>query len=276
VLALLNICGVGMAPTGENSVQDMDPEAAAKMARAHPDVIVGYKVAHYSREGWPDIDNAVKAGNLTKLPFMVDFGYTNENRSLDTLLRDKMRPGDIYTHCYSGHRQELLEDGKLNSAMWAGRKRGIVFDVGHGGGSFYWNIAVPALEQKFVPDVISTDLHTGSMNAGMKDMPNVMSKILNLGVPLADVIAQSTWKAAQAINRPALGNLDVGAEADVAVLRLEKGNFGYIDSAGASRAGNQRLSPELTIRAGRVAWDLNGLASEDWRTFKYRKRERPK
>ena len=185
VLAFLNIGGHGMAPKGENDTSDMDPAAAAKMAKAHPGVIVGFKVAHYSGEGWPDLDNAAKARELTGgLPVMVDFGYTNENRTLATLLRDKLRSGDIYTHCYSGHREELLEDKKLNPAMTDGRKRGVLFDVGHGGGSFYWNIAAPAFEQGFFPDSISTDLHSGSMNAGMKDMPNVMSKVLNLGVPL--------------------------------------------------------------------------------------------
>ncbi len=276
VLAFLNITGVGMAPEGENNTADMDPEAAAKMAKAHPDLIVGFKVAHYSKEGWPDVDNAVQASKLTGLPVMVDFGFTNENRNLDILLRDKLRPGDIYTHCYSGHREELLDNGELNPAMWAGRKRGILFDVGHGAGSFYWNIAVPAFEQGFYPDTISTDLHTGSMNAGMKDLPNVMSKVLNLGVPLADVVRMSTWSAAKAIHQPELGHLDQGAEADVTVLRLERGDFGFVDAAGARRQGNQRLTPEMTIRAGQVVWDLNGRAAEDWKTFKYKKRERPK
>ncbi len=276
VLAFLNICGVGMAPKGENDVTDMDPEAAAKMARAHPDRIVGFKVAHYSKEGWPDIDNAVQASKLTGLPVMVDFGYTQGERNLDGLLRDKLRAGDIYTHCYSGHREELLASGKLNPAMWAGRKRGILFDVGHGGGSFYWNIAVPAFEQGFYPDTISTDLHTGSMNAGMKDLPNVMSKVLNLGAPLAEVIRMVTWSAAKAIHHEELGHLDPGAEADITVLRLERGEFGFVDAAGARRDGNQRLAAEMTVRAGRVVWDLNGRAAEDWKTFRYRKRERPK
>ncbi len=275
VLAFLNISGVGMAEKGENDEQDMDPEAAVKMAKAHADVIVGFKVAHYAKDAWPDLDNALKAGQALGLPVMVDFGYTGRNRTLDVLLRDKLRRGDIYTHCYSGHRQELLPDKKLNPAMWAGRKRGILFDVGHGGGSFYWNIAVPATEQGFWPDVISTDLHSGSMNAGMKDMVNVMSKILVLGAPLADVIRMSTWAAAQSIRRPELGHLDVGAVADVTLLRLERGNFGYIDAAGARLTADRRLVPELTIRAGRVVWDLNGLAAEDWRTFKYRPRGGP-
>ena len=206
------------------------------------------------------------------MPIMVDFGTLNLERNLRTLLGDKMRAGDIYTHCYSGHRGELGEDGKVNAAFVTGRKRGIIFDVGHGGGSFYWNIAEPITKQGFWPDSISTDLHTGSMNAGMKDMANVMSKILNLGAPLEEVIKMSTWNPAKQIKHPELGNLDEGAEADIAVFALEKGKFGFIDSAGASFHGDKRLTAELTIRAGRVVWDLNGRAAPDWKSFKYQKR----
>jgi dihydroorotase len=199
----------------------------------------------------------------------VDFGYMNQVRNLPTLLLDKLRAGDIYTHCYSGHREELLTDGKVNPAMFTGRKRGIFFDVGFGAGSFYWYVAVPALQQGFPPDSISTDLHTGSMNAGMKSMTNAMSSILNLGAPLASVIQMSTWNPARQIKRPQLGNLDIGAEADIAVLRLDKGKFGFIDSAGAMNTGDQRITAELTVRRGRVVWDENGRAAENWKTFPY-------
>jgi len=275
VLAFLNISGVGMSPTGENAPEDMSPEAAVRMARQHKDVIVGFKVAHYSGKDWLDIDSALEAGRETGLPVMVDFGYTDGDRNLDGLLRDKLRSGDIYTHCYSGHREELQDDGTLNPAMAAGRRRGILFDVGHGAGSFYWNIAVPAFEQGFPPDTISTDLHTGSMNAGMKDLPNVMSKALNLGVPLNRVIEMATWASAKTIRREELGNLDTGAVADISVLRLEQGEFGFVDAAGARRGGDRRLGVEMTIRAGEVVWDLNGRASGNWETFLYRKREPP-
>jgi dihydroorotase len=272
VFALLNIVGGGMGPGSENDPADMDAEATAKMAKAHPDVVVGFKSAHYSGQGWHSVENAVKAGNMTKLPVMVDFGYIDKERNINALFLDKLRPGDIYTHCYSGHREELLDNGKLNPAMEAGRKRGIIFDVGHGGGSFYWNIAVPATRQGFWPDSISTDLHTGSMNAGMKDLPNVMSKILNLGASLEDIVRMSTWSPARQIGRPELGHLSEGAPADVTILRLEKGRFGFIDAAGAAMSGDKRLVCELTIREGQVVWDLNGLASEDWTVFKYKKR----
>ncbi len=271
VLAFLNITGAGMGTGNEDAPADIDAEAAARMAKENADVIVGFKSAHYAGPGWISVDNAVKAGRLAGIPVMVDFGKINEERNIRTLFMDKLRPGDIYTHCYSGHREELLENGKLNPAMFEGRKRGIIFDLGHGGGSFYWYVAHPAWEAGFYPDSISTDLHTASMNAGMKDMINVMSKCLNLGSPLDAVIRMSTWNPANEIHRPQLGNLDPGAEADIAVLRVERGEFGFLDSAGARYSGNQRLVAEITIRQGKVVWDLNGLAGRDWKTFPYKK-----
>ena len=272
ILALLNIAGAGMGTGKEDDPAELDAEAAAKMAKANADVIVGFKSAHYAGPGWESIDGAVKAGELTGLPVMVDFGRINGVRNINALFLDKLRPGDIYTHCFSGHREELLDSGKLNPAMEAGRKRGIIFDIGHGAGSFYWYVAVPAYAEHFYPDSISTDIHINSMNAGMKDMTNVMSKLLNLGSPLAEVIRMSTWNPAKEIKRPLLGNLDPGAEADVTILRVERGNFGFVDSAGARKSGDQRIVCEMTLRAGKVVWDLNGRASQDWKTFPYQKR----
>ncbi len=273
VLALLNIAAAGMGTGKEDDLSELDAEAAARTAKANRGVIVGFKSAHFGGPGWESIEAAVKAGKEADIPVMVDFGYLNQIRSLSTLLLDKLRAGDIYTHCYSGHREEILEDGKINPAMFAGRKRGIFFDVGFGAGSFYWYVAVPALKQGFPPDSISTDLHTGSMNAGMKTMTTSMSAILNLGSSLDQVIAMSTWNPAKQIKRMDLGSLDVGAEADVAVLRVDKGQFGFIDSAGAANSGNQNIVSELTLRRGRVVWDLNGRASENWNTFKYNRKK---
>jgi len=256
----------------EDDVALLDADAAAKTAKDNSDIIVGFKSAHYAGKGWESIDGATKAGRVTDLPVMVDFGRINETRHIRTLLADKLRPGHSYTHCYSGHREELLENGKVNPAMTVGRQRGIVFDLGFGAGSFYWYVAVPFYQQGFRPDSISTDLHKGSMNGGMKNMANIMSEILNLGSPLAEVIRMSTWNPAKEIKRTQLGSLDVGAEADVAVLRVDKGKFGFLDSAGARYPGTQTIVCELTLRKGKVAWDLNGRASEDWKNFQYEKR----
>jgi len=271
VLAFLNIVGAGMGTGHENEAAEMDAEAAAKCAKENPDLIVGFKSAHYAGPGWPSIENAVKAGNLAGLPVMVDFGQITSERNIDTLFTDKLRPGDIFTHCFSGHREEVLENGRLNPAMVAGRKRGIIFDIGFGQASFYWYVAVPAYQAGFYPDSISTDLHTNSMNGGMKNIDNVMTDIMGLGSSFADVVRMASWAPAQEIKRPTLGNLDVGAEADVAVFRLETGRYGLLDSAGARRSGAQRILCEMTLRKGVVSWDLNGLASGDWKSFPYRK-----
>jgi dihydroorotase len=272
VLALLNIVAAGMGTGQEDDPKQLDAEAAAKMAREHKGVIVGFKSAHYGGPGWESVEKAVAAGKMADLPVMIDFGYLNKVRNLNTLLLDKLRPGDIYTHCYSGHREELLSGGKVNPAMFAARKRGVIFDVGHGAGSFYWYVAAPAMEQGLLPDSISTDLHSGSMNAGMKDMANTMSKILNLGARLDQVIAMSTWNPAKEIKRTDLGHLSVGTEADIAVLRVDRGSFGFIDSAGAVNSGTQNIVAELTLRQGRVVWDLNGRAATNWKSFPYEKK----
>ncbi len=268
VLALLNIVGNGMRGARfENELPDMDPAPAAAMAKKHKGLIVGIKTAHYTGKDWTPVENAVKAGTEADIPVMVDFGSNHPERPIEDLLTKKLRPGDIYTHCYSGLRRELTEDGKVNPGMIAGRKRGVIFDVGHGGGSFAWRIAVPMTKQGFWPDSISTDLHIGSMNAGMKDMLNVMDKFLALGMSLDDVIARSTWNPAREIKHEELGNLSVGAPADVTVLRVESGKFGFTDMYGARMDGKQRLTAELTLRDGKVVYDLNGLTRPDWTTL---------
>src|SRR5258707_11214740 len=146
---------------------------------------------------------------------------------------------------YSGLRHEQDASGHVNPGLLEGRKRGVIFDVGHGGGSFAWRIAVPAVKEGFHPDSISTDLHIGSMNAGMKAMLNVMDKFLALGLRLDDVIRRSTWNPAREIKREDLGHLSVGALADVAVLRLESGRFGVVDSFGGRARGAQKVVCEL-------------------------------
>jgi len=268
VLAFLNIVGSGMrGGKYENDLADMEAAPAAEMALKYKDVVVGVKTAHYGGKEWTPVEHAVEAGNIAKIPVMVDFGTDHPERPLADLLTKKLRPGDIYTHCYSGLRHELDEEGRVNRGMIEGRKRGVIFDVGHGGGSFAWRIAIPALKQGFPPDSISTDLHISSMNAGMKDMLNVMGKFLAMGVSLPDVIRQSTWNPAREIHREELGNLSVGSPADVAVLRLETGKFGYTDMFGAKLTGTQRLACELTVRNGKVVYDLNGISRPEWTTL---------
>jgi dihydroorotase len=213
VLAFLNIVGNGMrGGKFEDDLADMEAAPAAEMALRHKGLIVGFKTAHYNGPEWTPVEHAVEAGTIAKIPVMVDFGSDRRERPIAELLTKKLRPGDIYTHCYSGLRHELDESGNLNPGMWEGRKRGVIFDVGHGGGSFAWRVAVPALKQGFLPDSISTDLHVGSMNAGMKDMLNVMDKFLAMGVSVDDVIRRSTWQVRvhRHVRRAASGNAETG------------------------------------------------------------------
>lgn len=275
VLAFLNIVGKGMGggKTTEQDTSDMEPERTAEEAARYPGLIVGIKIAHYAGPEWIAVDRAVDAGRLAKLPVMVDFAEFRKERPFQQLVLEHLRPGDIYTHLYLGAVPMLDPEGTVLPYLFEARKRGVIFDVGHGGGSFQWRQAAPAVRQGFVPDSISTDLHVSSMNAGMKDMLNVMSKFLALGMSLEDVVARATWNPAREIHQEELGHLSVGAPADIAVLRLIKGDFGFLDAGGRRMNGSQKLVGELTIRAGRVVWDLNGLAADDWRTAPIRTKE---
>jgi dihydroorotase len=248
----------------EREIADMDPKPAAEMARRHPGVIVGIKTAHYMGQDFAAVDRAVEAGTLAGIPVMVDFGRVAPQKTLAELVTKKLRPGDIYTHVYSGLRGELDPSGQANPALFEGRKRGVIFDVGHGSGSFTWRVAVPIIAAGFLPDSISTDVHAGGSTSSMKDMLNVMSKFLALGLSLDDVIVRSTWNPAKEIRQEQLGHLSIGAPADIAVLKLERGEFGFLDMFGARLAGKEKLTCEMTLRDGRIAYELNGLARPNW------------
>src|SRR6266851_4130148 len=265
VFAFLNIVGHGMGGGKiEQNLEDMDAKATAEQAEKYKEIVVGVKTAHYTGPEWTPVERAVEAGTAANIPVMVDFGDFRPERPFQELVTKKLRPGDIYTHTYLGVVPMLDENGKVEAYLFEARKRGVIFDVGHGAGSFLFRQAVPAVQQGFVPDSISTDLHISSMNAGMKSMLNVMSKFLNMGMPLDDVIGRSTWNPAREIKHEELGNLSVGSGADVAVLRLEHGDFGFVDINGARLRGHQKLICELTVRDGKVVYDLNGITREDW------------
>jgi dihydroorotase len=272
VLSFLNIVGSGMkgGPIEQN-LADMDAKLTAMRIRQNPGVIVGIKVAHYSGPEWDPVTRAVAAGRETNVPVMVDFGGHTPPLALEDLLLKHLRPGDILTHTYASVRGRIPivdESGKVRPYVWEARKRGVIFDAGHGGGSFLFSQAVPATKQGFYPDVISTDLHTGSMNTGMKDILNTMSKFLNLGMSLQDVVKANTSKAAEVIKRPDLGHLGVGPTTDVGVLNLRRGSFGFIDTGGGKMLGNQKLECELTVKGGQVVWDLNGISRPLWTELK--------
>ncbi len=200
IFAFLNIVGVGMkGDAREQDMRDMNAKLTALTAQRYPDVVVGVKVAHYAGPEWDPVDRLVAAGKMADIPVMVDFGGVIPELSLEKLLMEKLRPGDILTHTFAhvrGRFPVVNADGKLEPYVVKARQRGVIFDVGHGGGSFVFKQAIPALEQGFKPNVISTDLHVSSMNGGMKNMANVMSKFLNMGMSLQEVITASTWSPA--------------------------------------------------------------------------------
>jgi dihydroorotase len=246
----------------------MDPKLCAATITRYRDIIVGVKTAHYwtkepwdaEHVPWAAVDRAIECATLANVPVMYDF-WPRAERTYEDLLK-KMRPGDIHTHVFAQQFPIILADGKINPALAEARARGVIFDVGHGAGSFWFRNAVPAVKQGFIPDSMSTDLHIGDFN--VVSMNNVMSKFLAMGVPLDDIIRRSTVNPATEIHRPELGTLSVGKDADIAVLELMKGHFSYIDCGVARMDGNVKLSARMTIRAGRILYDPSGLSMVEW------------
>lgn len=273
VLAYLNVVDLGMGGDYEQDTDRMDPRAAAAVASAYPDLIVGIKVAHYwtwqpydTKHGpWTNVDRGVEAGVLCDKPLMVDF-WPRPERPYEDLILKKLRPGDIHTHVFAQQFPIVDSEGRPNPALFEAQERGVIFDVGHGGGSFWFRNAVPAIAGGFLPNSISTDLHTSNAATGLvTNILNVMSKLFNIGVSLDDLIAKATWAPACEIGHPELGSLDVGAEADVAVLDVVEGPCAFIDCGCARMAGDKKLACALTLRAGQVAYDPEGLSMPDWR-----------
>ena len=266
ILAFLNIVGEGMrGGTYEQNVADMDPKLTANVAKANKNIVVGVKLAHYEGAEWTPTDRAVEAGTRADIPVMIDFGGSNPPLSIEELFLKHLRPGDIFTHCFAQlSTREFIIDTNTHTVkpfVITARNRGIIFDVGYGGISFSFSQAIPAIKNGFYPNSISTDLHTGSMNNAMKDELNVMSKFLNMGMDLVSVIKATTSNPAKEIKHEELGNLSVGSEADVAILNLREGKFGFFDYVGYKIDGNKKLECEMTIRAGKIVYDLNGIAN---------------
>jgi len=269
VLAFLNIVADGMTGGLEQTVDQMDVKRCADTVLRYSDIIVGVKTAHYWTQKpleelhptWAAVDRAVACGEAAKVPVMFDF-WPRPERSYADLILEKARPGDIHTHVFAQQFPIVLEDGKLNPILQQARNRGVIFDVGHGAGSFWFRNAVRAVKQGFVPDSMSTDLHTGDFL--ILSMSNVMSKFLSMGVPLSDLIRRATVNPAHEIHRPELGTLSIGKDADIAVLDELHGHFGYIDCGYAKMEGTSQIVARMTIRAGRILYDPSGLSMVQW------------
>lgn len=270
IFAYVNIVKSGMIGPFEQDIAEMDAELAASIVLAYPEDCVGIKTAHYwvsrpfdeSHPPWAAVDRALEASAICGKPLMVDFWHRPE-RTYQELLR-KMAPGDIHTHVYAQQFPILNEDNKPADFMFEARERGIIFDLGHGAGSFWFRQAIPAFEGGFGPDSISTDLHIGNVNGVVHDMQTTMSKLLCMGMSLREVIYRSTATPAREIGHPELGQLGIGAEADIAVLQLQEGQFGYVDCGWARMIGDRKLSCEMTLRAGEIVYDVNGRATPLW------------
>jgi dihydroorotase len=269
VLAFLNIVSNGMQGGLEQSLDEMDVNLCSATVKKYPEVIVGVKTAHYwtnlpwdaEHVPWAAVDRAIACAQAANVPVMYDF-WPREDRTYEDLILNKMRPGDIHTHVFAQQFPIILDDGKINPALAQARARGVIFDVGHGSGSFWFRNAVRAEQQGFVPDSFSTDLHTGNFNT--VSMTVIMSEFLSMGVPLEDVIVRTTVNPANEIHRPELGTLSVGKDADIAVLELAKGHFSYIDCGFARMDGNAKLTARMTVRAGHIVYDPSGLSMVVW------------
>jgi len=270
IFAFINIVKSGMTGPFEQDVDEMDAELAASIVLAYPDDCVGIKTAHYwvsrpwddEHPPWAAVDRALEASDICKKPLMVDFWH-RPDRTYQDLLK-KMQPGDIHTHVYAQQFPILNDDNQPNDFLFEARERGIIFDLGHGAGSFWFRQAIPAYAGGFEPDSISTDLHIGNVNGVVHDMITTMSKWLAMGMPLDEVIYRSTITPANEIGHPELGNLSIGAEADVAVLKLNEGEFGYVDCGQAKLMGDQKLTCEMTLRAGEIVYDVSGRSVPLW------------
>jgi len=267
ILAFLNIVGEGLRGNPfEQNIKDMLVAPAVECARQYPEHIVGFKLAHFDGHDWTPILRATEAGRIMSMPFMIDLGTANPTLPLDSLFLHYLNPGDIYTHCYGGSpgfagREAIVENGQLRPFMADARKRGIYFDLGHGGASFFYPIAIPATKAGFFPDGISTDLNSGAMNGSMKNILICMDKMMALGMDFKSVINATTWNPAQVIKHTELGHLSVGCEADIAIFNFRTGKFGLVDGRGEKMETDKKLECEMTIRAGRIVYDLNGIAN---------------
>jgi dihydroorotase len=261
-LAFLHISGMGQLDLEIGELEDLRwarVDRAVEMARANSDVIVGiklrlstYLVASNARAAF---DRAHEASAAIGRPLMLHIGGTvDPTMSLEAALA-RLRPGDIVTHSFTAWPPGIIDSrGRVIDAAQDARRRGVIFDIGHGAGSFSFRTAEAALADGFAPDTVSSDLHVGNLNGPVYDLVTTLSKFLFLGLPLEDVIAKATARPAAAIGRsPELGSIAVGGVADLSVLRLVEGPFTFRDTLGDTRLGDRRLEPVATVRAGAVS-----------------------
>lgn len=255
ILAFVHLSCLGLQATFAEELLDLAyarPEETAIVIDSYRDVAAGVKVRIGSMTGSHGnraFDLALEAAELAGSPLMVHISAGADEK----YILHHLRPGDILTHCFHGNENRLFDEpsGSLAPEVWQARERGIVFDIGHGCGSFSWDSAQRAFEQRFWPDTISTDLHRYSVEPPWSvTMPQVLSKFLALGMSLNDVVAKATAAPARALNRPQLGTLAPGAVADLVQFRLVEGEFLFTDAKQDTRRGERLIETLLCIRKG--------------------------
>jgi dihydroorotase len=235
---------------------DADAESIARVVGQYPQIIVG--IAAYPETLAVALDAAQRSGTIVILD-------ANSQRALEYAgLLKQLRRGDINTHVYSRLTPQMDGNGRIRPELPQTRRRGVLFDAGHGSGGLWFRIAQPAVQQGFLPDTISSGMDTDSIVLPRANMITTMSKFLNMGMSVDQIIERTTVNPALAIRRPELGTLSEGAVADIAVLQIEKGRFGFLDSGHARLDGERRLRCVLTIRNGAIVWDSDGLSLPDW------------
>jgi dihydroorotase len=264
--AFVHIAVAGLAGFPVPELFNIDyavPEVAARTIAENADMVLGVKVRMsenvIARHGLEPLRRAIKACELSGVPakIMCHIGGVADRELMSQIL-DLLRPGDVLTHCYSGAPNmagvgtNIVQDGKLLPAALAAKRRGVVFDIGHGGGSFDYTIAEAAIAQGCLPDTISSDVHVFSGNSpGMPYLPWVMSKLLGLGFSLSEVINMATAAPARVISRiPKHGTLQIGAPADLSILELVEGPVSFVDTRNNQRQGKLYLRPSGTVVAG--------------------------
>jgi len=264
--AFVHIANIGLAgfPVAELfNIDFAQPDSAAKAIAENVDMVLGAKVRMsenvIAKHGIEPLKRAISACEQAGVgaKVMCHIGGV-ETRELMSQILDTLRPGDILTHCYSGFPNvagdftNIVQDGRVIPAAMSAKQRGVIFDIGHGGGSFDYTVAEAAIQQDCLPDTISSDIHVFSGNTpGMPYLTWVMSKFLGLGFSLEQVVAMATLKPAAVINRlPKLGTLQIGAPGDVSILELVEGPVSFVDTHNNKREGKVHLKPVQTVAAG--------------------------